>query len=126
MRLRGVVLALGAGLAAFLTVGAAATAVALQWIEYSLLVGVPVGLVVGVTAVAVVVVGLRGEASVRQRRAGVTVAAFGTTFLLVLFGSVGAFSVSNSRALVFATATGLLTGVGVFALDYTGTAVIAG
>lgn len=43
MQVRTLALALAAGLAAFLAVGAAVTELALRWIEFSLFVGLPVG-----------------------------------------------------------------------------------
>ncbi|WP_436928040.1 hypothetical protein [Halosimplex amylolyticum] len=126
MRIRTLALALAAGLAAFLAVGVAVTEVALRWIEFSLFVGLPVGLLAGLTAVALVVVGLGTEASHLLRRIAVMFATFGVFFLLVLVVTVGAFSVRNSHALVLAGAVGVISGVGAFALDYAETAVLAG
>ncbi|WP_415380962.1 hypothetical protein [Halosimplex sp. TS25] len=126
MRIRTLVLALAAGLAAFLAVGVAVTEVALRWIEFSLFVGLPVGLLAGVTAVALVITGLGTGVSHLRRRIAVTVATFGLAFLLVLAVTVGAFSVRNSHALALAVAVGALTGFGAFALDYAETAVLTG
>ncbi|MFC7139547.1 hypothetical protein ACFQMA_06805 [Halosimplex aquaticum] len=126
MRLRTVAVALAAGLAAFLAVGAAVTEFTLRWIEFSLFVGIPVGLLAGLTAAAVVVAGLGTEVSHLRRRVAVTLATFGVAFLLALGVAVGAFAVRNSHALVLATAVGAITGAGAFALDYAETAVLAG
>ncbi|WP_459192632.1 hypothetical protein [Halosimplex sp. J119] len=126
MRLRTVAVALAAGLAAFLAVGAAVTEFALRWIEFSLFVGIPVGLLAGLTAIGLVIAGFGAEVSHLRRRIAVTVATSGVAFLLVLTVTVGALAVRNSHALVVATAVGALTGVGAFALDYSETAVLAG
>lgn len=47
MRSRSIGAALVAGIATFLVVGVAVTELAFAWIEFSLFVGVPVGLVAG-------------------------------------------------------------------------------
>jgi len=117
MDARTLALALAAGLATFLVVGAAVTEFALRWIEFSLFVGLPVGLVAGVTAAATVVLGSGDEASARSRRVAVAVGAFGVAFLLVFAVAVGAFSLPNSRALTLATFVALLTGAGTTAFD---------
>jgi hypothetical protein len=112
MHARTLALALAAGLAAFLAVGAAVTDLALRWIEFSLFVGLPVGAVAGATAAALVVVGSGEEASARQRAVGIAVGAFGIVFLLVLGVAVGVFSVPNSRALTLATLVAALAAAG--------------
>jgi len=112
MHARTLALALAAGRAAFLAVGAAVTDLALRWIEFSLFVGLPVGAVAGATAAALVVVGSGEEASARQRAVGIAVGAFGIVFLLVLGVAVGVFSVPNSRTLTLATLVAALAAAG--------------
>ncbi|QPV63769.1 hypothetical protein I7X12_03810 [Halosimplex litoreum] len=126
MNTRTLALALAAGLATFLAVGAAVTEVALRWIEFSLFVGLPVGAVAGVTAGALVVLGGGDEASDRQRAVGVAVGAFGVAFLLAFAVAVGAFSVPNSRALTLSTVVALGAAAGANALDLAGIASSTG
>jgi ABC-type antimicrobial peptide transport system permease subunit len=122
MHARTLALAVAAGLAAFLAVGAAVTEVALRWIEFSLFVGLPVGGVAGVTAAALVALGSGDEASDRQRAVGAAVGAFGVAFLLAFTVAVGVFSVPNSRALTLSTLVALGAAAGANALDLAGTA----
>ncbi|WP_135364083.1 hypothetical protein [Halosimplex halophilum] len=117
MHARTLAAAAVAGLAVFLAVGAAVTEFALRWIEFSLFVGLPVGLVAGATAAAAVVVGSGADASDRQRRVAAAVGAFGAAFLLVLAVAVGAFSLPPSRALTLATLVAVLTAAGTNALE---------
>ena len=88
MRLKSLSLALLAGIAAFLIVGAAVTEFAQSWIEFSLFLGIPVGLVTGAFTAAAVYLGLADDAPVNRRRVAVSFAAFGVGFLiaLVVFG----------------------------------------
>jgi hypothetical protein len=87
MRLKYLSLALLSGIAAFLIVGATVTEFAQSWIEFSLFLGIPVGLVTGAVTAAAVYLGLADDAPV-SRRVAVSVAAFGVGFLiaLVVFG----------------------------------------
>lgn len=80
---KSLVLATSAGLAAFLLVGGTATAIFEQWIEFSLFIGIPIGLLAGVVAGGGVAAGLSEEASTRQRIAKI-VAGFSLGFLLSL------------------------------------------
>ncbi|MFB6139888.1 MAG: hypothetical protein ABEJ26_05585 [Halosimplex sp.] len=116
METRTFALALAAGLAVFVVVGAAVTEFALRWIEFSLFVGLPVGVVAGVTAAALVVLGSAGGAPVRQRRVAAALGAFGVAFLLAFAVAVGGFSIPNSRALTLATLVALLAGAATTAL----------
>jgi hypothetical protein len=58
--------ALAAGLAVFLTVGVAVTELAGTWVEFSLFVGLPAGIVAGAAAAAAVTVGLSDGAVYRN------------------------------------------------------------
>ncbi|WP_123538827.1 hypothetical protein [Halosimplex salinum] len=126
MKLRTFGLALAAGVAVFLVVGVAVTEAALQWIEFSLFVGLPVGLVAGVTAAALVLLGVGDEVSLQRRRAAVALGVFGVVFLAVLVVVAGVFSVGTLHSLSLATAVGLLAGIGSFALDPGETSSITG
>lgn len=81
---KSLVLASSAGLATFLLVGAGVTIVFEQWIEFSLFVGIPAGLLAGVLAAGGVAFGLATEDPSRQRRIAGTVAGFSVAFLLSL------------------------------------------
>ncbi|WP_436909379.1 hypothetical protein [Halosimplex marinum] len=117
MHARTLAVALAAGLATFLAVGAAVTEFALRWIGFSLFVGLPVGFVAGVTAAALVLVGSGDRVPTRSRRVAVAVGAYGVTFLLTLAVTVGAFSLPNSRALTLAAFVAVLTAAGTYVLD---------
>jgi undecaprenyl pyrophosphate phosphatase UppP len=88
MGLKSLSLALVSGIAVFLIVGAAVTEFAQSWIEFSLFLGIPVGLVTGALTAAAVYLGLADDAPVRRRRVAGSFAAFGVGFLiaLVVFG----------------------------------------
>jgi len=116
MDARTLALALGAGLAAFLAVGAAVTEFALRWVEFSLFVGLPVGLVAGVTAAAAVLLGRGETASARARRVAAAVGGFGVAFLVAFAVAVGVFSLPNSRALTLASIVAVLAGAATNAL----------
>lgn len=74
MHARTVAMALAAGVAVFLTVGASVTEFALGWIEFSLFVGFPVGLV----AVAVGPLSVRASVALPASAAVALLAAVGT------------------------------------------------
>lgn len=75
-------LALAAGLAAFLLVGVAVTELASRWIEFSLLLGLPAGLIAGVVATVLVGGGLaRSEG--RRYDAALAGGFAGAAFLVV-------------------------------------------
>lgn len=80
---KSVLLAVSAGLATFLLVGAAVTMVFEQWIEFSVFVGLPAGVLAGVLVGGGVAFGLAAKAPKRSQIAG-TVAGFSIGFLLSL------------------------------------------
>lgn len=84
MSVRSFVLALGAGIAAFLIVGVGVTEFAQTWIEFSLFVGIPAGLAAGAFTAAAVYLGLADDAPPRRRRIAGSFAAFGAGFLVAL------------------------------------------
>lgn len=105
MNLRGVALALGAGLAAFLVVGVIVTEVGTAYTEFSVFLGIPAGLVAAVVVVVTVLLGYGESVSPGRRRAASAVGAFGLLFLLGLVVGVGAVGVPVVTAM-------LLSGVG--------------
>ena len=58
MTLESLAYALIAGVAAFLAVGVAVTEIASAWIEFSVFVGLPAGVVAGIVVAAAVALGL--------------------------------------------------------------------
>ena len=92
MTLKTLGYALTAGIAAFLAVGVAVTEIASAWIEFSVFVGLPAGIVAGVAVAAAVAVGLADADSPQRYRLAETIAGFGVGFLaavVVLSGLVG-------------------------------------
>lgn len=83
MNSKSLVLAASGGLATFLLVGGAVTAIIEQWIEFSLFIGIPVGLLAAVLAAGGVAIGLSEDATTKQRIAKI-VAGFSLGFLLSL------------------------------------------
>ena len=83
MDVKSLVLAAGVGLATFLLVGGAVTAIVEQWIEFSLFIGIPVGLLAAVVTAGSVAIGLSEDATTKQRIAKIA-AGFSLGFLLSL------------------------------------------
>jgi hypothetical protein len=108
---RDVGLALAAGLAVLLVVGALVTELALPYVEFSLFVGIPVGAVAGLTATAFVLLGLADDLPTRRRRAAVAVGSFGVVFLLVFVVEAVVLSTRNSVALPVAVIVGVFGGI---------------
>jgi hypothetical protein len=108
MDARNVGIALAAGLATFLVVGALVTELALPFIAFSLFVGVPVGFVAGLTVTVFVLVGLADDLATRRRRGAIAVGSFGVVFLLVFVVEAVILSTRNSVALPVAAIVGVL------------------
>ncbi|NHN49377.1 hypothetical protein G9464_17540 [Halostella sp. JP-L12] len=104
-------MALAAGFAAFVVVGVAVTELALPWIEFSLFLGLPVGLVAGVSVAAAVYVGLSEDARGQHRRIAVATTGFGVVFLAVLILATVAVQRSVVSSLVLAVGAGMATAV---------------
>lgn len=81
-------LALAAGVATFIVAGVAVTELLQPRIEFSLLVGLPVGLVAGSLAAAVVAWGVNEGEPPQRRRLATAFGAFGAGFLVVLFAGI--------------------------------------
>ncbi len=114
MRLRNVALVIASGIASFLVVGVLATELAAPYIEFSLFVGIPVGIVAGVATAAVVAVGLGPAAVPGRRRLALSLGAFGVAFLVALFGAAGEVGTGTVIALVAAVIVGLIAAVAAF------------
>lgn len=74
-------LAFGAGLATFLLVGGAVTALFEQWVEFSLFIGIPVGLLAAVVVAGGVAASLTADAPAKKRRIAGLVSGFSLGFL---------------------------------------------
>ena len=81
---RTLALAATAGVATFLLVGAAVSEVTMRWVEFSLFVGIPAGVVAGTAVTAAVAWGLAADRPTRRHRAALAAAGFGVAFLAVL------------------------------------------
>ncbi|WP_276255270.1 hypothetical protein [Halomontanus rarus] len=103
-----IVLALGAGIAAFLIGGVTVTEVARPWIEFSLFLGIPTGLALGTVVAAAVSLGLADDAPPRRHRIAVSLAGFGVSFLVTLVVLGGLVNIGAILALVVSFAAGLV------------------
>ena len=110
MTLKSLGYALAAGLAVFLAVGVAVTELAGTWIDFSLFVGLPTGIVAGAAAAAVVAFGLSGGADLRLRRIAGGMAGFGVGFLLAVVG-LGVLGVGVVLSMGVAVVVGLVAAV---------------
>ena len=109
MSLRNAGLAVGAGIAVFIVVGAVVTEVAASSIEFSLFVGLPAGIVAGIASAVFVYLGLGSPGSGAHRPA-VGLTAFGAAFLVTLLaGAVG--GLRNSVTLPIAAGVGVVIGI---------------
>lgn len=114
MNVRSVAVALASGIAAFFLVGIAVTAFAEQWIEFSLLVGIPAGLTAGALAAAGVAYGLAEGAPTERRRLAISFAGFGVTFLVILLVAAGLFHLPLTLSISVGTVGGLIAAAGAY------------
>ncbi|WP_207586257.1 hypothetical protein [Halomontanus rarus] len=103
-----IVLALAAGIAAFLIGGVTVTEVARPWIEFSLFLGIPAGLALGTFVAAAVSLGLADDATQHRHRIAVSLAGFGVSFLVTLVVLGGLVTIGAILALVVSFAAGLV------------------
>lgn len=91
MNLKSLALALVAGIAAFLVVGIAVTALLEPTIEFSVFLGIPTGLVAGAIAAGGVYLGLGDDVPAERRRVALAFGLFGAGLLvtLVVLAAVG-------------------------------------
>lgn len=116
MKPRTVGYALAAGVAALLVVGVVGTELGTAaGIEFSLFVGIPLGLAAGVAAAAVVFLRVEDPDPSRRRPAvalaGFGVAFVGTVLVVALLGAAGVLQVRNTVALVAAAVVGFVGSV---------------
>lgn len=110
MKLRGILIAALAGLAAFIIVGVTVTEVTAEWIEFSLFVGIPAGVVAGVAVALVVYLGMSSDAPRFRRRVALGLGTFGGTFLLALIVGI-ILNAPTVMLLMVATAIGAIAGM---------------
>lgn len=114
MELRDVALAVVSGLATFVIVGVAVTEVTAEWIEFSLFVGIPAGVISGVAVTLVVYLGLTSETPGTRRPIAIGLGTFGGVFILVLvLGLI--INTPTVTVLLVATAVGVVGGIIAFA-----------
>jgi hypothetical protein len=111
-------LTLAAGVATFLIVGVAVTELLQSRIEFSLLVGLPVGLVAGAIAAGLVAWGTSKGAPAQRRRLATAFGAFGAGFLVVLVAGI-LLSIGTIISIVIGVGVGIIVAV-VFYLRATG------
>ena len=119
MRARTAGLAALAGVAAFVVVAVATSELVAPQIAFSVFVGIPVGLVAGVAAAAVVLARLE-DPSPARRRPALAVAGFGVAFVVVALLAVGPLSLANSVAIPVATVVGVVAAAIVYATSSRG------
>ena len=107
MRTRTLVLALAAGAATFLVVTAAVSEALLPVIEFSVLVGLPAGVVAGVLSAAVVLLWAGEGSDPGRRRAATAFGAFGAAFVTGWFLDLGGVA-----SLIAGSVCGVVVGVG--------------
>lgn len=116
MQLRTPLLALAAGIATTLLVGAGVTEALLSSIAFSAIVGLPVGIAAGLVVGSLVLILLVGrDTPARQRHAATAIGVFGASMLAIFAIAVFVFDVSPSAALLVSAIAGALVAVGTFA-----------
>jgi uncharacterized membrane protein YGL010W len=111
MQVRDLAIGAAAGLATFLVVTVLVTELAAPAIAFSVLVGLPVGVVAGLTVLVFVALALADETRPRRRHLAVGVGTFGVVFLLVFVVEGIVLGRRPSIALPVATVVGLGFGV---------------
>lgn len=110
MRARTLALAGLAGIAGLVLVGAAVTELLAAWIEFSLFLGIPAGLLAGGAAAFLVLVRLEDRSATRRRPA-LAAAGFGVTFVATLLLGTFGVGLPNSIAIPAAAVVGLVGAV---------------
>lgn len=113
MSVRNALLGVVVTVAGFIVVAVAVTELAARAIEFSLLIGLPVGGLVGVVLGGITYLWL-GDEDPRWRRLGAALAGFGAVFLALLVSLVTVAGLRNSQALPVAGVAGVVVGVGVY------------
>lgn len=107
-------LALAAGVATFLIVGVAITEFVQPWIEFSLFLGIPVGVAAGAFTAAAVYFGLADDELAQRRHIAGAFTRFGVVFLVMLIALGGLLNLGVTLALGIAFVVGLLVGIGAY------------
>ncbi|QLG50299.1 hypothetical protein [Natrinema halophilum] len=102
--------AVAAGIAAFLVVFVVVSELLLPYIEFSVFVGIPAGIVAGVLT-AVTVLLFSRETDRTRRPLAVALGTFGVTFLGILVVAIGGFQAGVTISIGIATLLGFLAGV---------------
>lgn len=100
-----------AGIATFLGIFVAVSELMAPFIEFSVLVGIPAGIVAGVLTAAVVVVQFGRGTDRAPRPLALTLGTFGLTFLAVFVVVLGGFRAGVTNSIASATILGLLSGL---------------
>lgn len=100
MSFRSLLLAIGAGIAVAILVGALVSELAQPWIGFSAFLGIPAGLAAGLFTAAAAYLGLADGATMRRRRMADTFAAFGAGFLVALLVFAWLLGVGATVAIV--------------------------
>lgn len=114
MHLRTLGYALAAGVATFLVVFVAVSELLVPTIEFSVLVGIPAGLIAGVAAIAGVLLGLGERSRGPTRSLAVALGTFGLVLLVALVGALLLLKVSLTLSLVGGTVLGVLGALAAF------------
>lgn len=114
MQLKSLVLALVAGLAAFLVVGVAVTELVQSWIEFSLFLGIPAGLGAGAFVAALVYLWLADDVPAQRQRVAITFASFGVAFLVILLAISIVLDMGTTLTLIVATVVGIMAAIAAY------------
>lgn len=120
MTLKTLGYALVAGITAFLVVGVTVTELAAAWVEFSLFVGIPTGVVAGAAVAAVVAFGLRTDVDQRQHRFASVIAGFGLGFLAALVVLSGLIGLGVVLSMGLGVVIGLVSAVASYLHEPTG------
>lgn len=115
MNFRSLGVTIAAGVATFLIVGVAVTELLQSSIEFSLLVGIPAGLIAGATVAAVVAWGVSEGAPAGRRRVAVAFGTFAVTFLVVLVAGVF-LPTGTTLSIIVGIGVGTIVAVGSYLL----------
>lgn len=113
MLIRTLGYAAAAGIATFLVVFVVVSEALLPYIEFSVLVGIPAGLFVGVLVAAFVLTQLGKEDDRTRRAIAYALSAFGVTLLIVFVLAI-TLQTGATISLLAATIVGVIVGIGIF------------